>query len=341
MRAGLGYEYLSFQEQQVYKVMLKAFSSFAGSFPCPQIGRGVDLMKVLHTVLGDNPSVIYFDRMNIQTVTSILEKRVDLTGVCSREQAEKAAMSLEETADKIVSLVRAEGGNEYSRLLKLYELLQKNIKYDHDELKAVSRGTSKNPVSHNAYGALIHKKAVCDGFSSAFALLAQKLGFECMMVVGRSAYAAASFTEHAWNVIKIKRKYYHMDLTWDARKFDSFKEFSYEYFALTGEELSRDHSWDKKAVPLCSDRNYSYYSKNGLYADNTEELKKIVKAINKKNADVFRLKISRNIKLPDNDGDYLSQVVLDEVTRPGMRSRASYSWNENTRCFFARVSFST
>ena len=188
LHEGLGFNHLSHNEQQAYKVMLKAFSSMAVSVNCSQFNHDVDLMKVLHTVLGDNPSVIYFDKTKIEVVKSILEKHVHFTGVYSKPQAEQMISSLDATANKIASLVRAKAApnDEYSLLITLYKILQKNVRYDQEEIQANARGISKNPASHNAYGAIINKLAVCDGFSSAFALLAQKLGLQCMLVVGRA-----------------------------------------------------------------------------------------------------------------------------------------------------------
>ena len=335
----LGFKHLSSQEQQAYQVMLKAFSLMASSVNCSQINSSVDLSKVLNTVLGDNPSVVYFDKTKIDVEKSILEKQIFFTGVHSKLEAEKMNVSLEETTNEIVSLVKskAASNNEYSLLINLYEILQKNIRYDKEELQANAKGISNNPASHNAYGAIINKLAVCDGFSSAFSLLAQKLGFQCMLVVGRSAYSATTLQEHAWNIIKLQNKHYHIDLTWDARKYNEFSEFSYAYFAVTDEEISYNHNWNKSTTPVCSYDDLSYYLKNGLYANNTEQLNQIVKAVCRKGENVFRIKLSRNIKLPDNTGDYLVQMVFNEVVKPGTHAQASYGWNENTRCFFAKI----
>ena len=128
-----------------------------------------------------------------------------------------------------------------------------------------------------------------------------------------------------------------MDNTWDARRYDEFSEFSYAYFALTDEEIASDHSWNKTTTPACSSLDFSYHIRNGLYANNTEQLYQIIKSFGKENANVFRIKLSRNIKLPNNAGEYLIQTALSEVAKPGQRIQASYGWNENTRCFFAKI----
>ena len=307
------------------------------SVNCSQINRDVDLMKVMQTVLGDNPYVIYFDKTKIEVEKSGPEKQIILIGVHPKPQAEKIILSLDAIANKIVSLVKAKSNDEYSLLINLYETIQTNIRYDKEEIQANIKGISKNPASHNAYGAIINKIAVCDGFSSAFTLLAQKLGFECILVVGRSEYTSTALADHAWNIVKIRDRYYHMDVTWDTRKYNEFGEFSYAYFALTDEEISYDHNWNKTITPVCSYSDFSYYSKNGLYANNMEQLKTIVKAFGRKNSNVFRVKLSRSINLPNNAGEYLVQRVLNEVIQPGERKQASYGWNENMRCFFAKI----
>ena len=337
LREGMGFENLSAQERQAYKVMLSAFSSMAVSFKCSQISSGVDLMKVLNTVLGDNPSIIYFDKTKLETENSIFGKQIILKGVHSKPQAERMNLELNETVNKIVSSLRAKSNDEYSLLINLYESIQKNVRYDKEEIQANSRGAIINLASHNAYGALVNKLAVCDGFSLAFALLVQKLGFECMLVVGRSTYASTTFQEHAWNIVKIRNRYYHIDITLDTIKYNEFDEFSYVYFAVTDEEISKDHNWNKTTIPVCSSSDFSYYARNGLYANTAEQLNEIIKAHVRKNANVFRIKLSRNINLPSNAENYLVQTVLNEVVKPGTRARASYGWNENTKCFFAKI----
>ena len=336
LREGLGFQRLSPQEQQAYRMMLMGFSVMALSLDCSRIDRNVDLKKVFSAALGDNPSVIYFNKTKFEVEESGLEKKLFFTGIYSKPQAEKMNSSLDEAANKIVKYVKMVSNDEYSLLINIYEFFQKKIRYDKEELQANSRGISNNPDSHNAYGALVNRLAVCDGFSSAFSLIAQKLGFECMLVVGRSTYLTA-LQEHAWNIIKVKNKFYHLDITWDTRKYNEFDEYSYAYFAVTDEEIANDHAWDKTTTPICLSNDLSYYLKNGIYANNAEQLKQIIKTYGSKKSDVLRIKLSRIITLPSNAGEHLIQMVLNEEIKPGERKQASYSWNEKTRCFFAKI----
>ena len=339
-REGLGYSYLSKPEKQAYKLVLDAFLVFSNSFNYSNIDRNVDIMKVIQTVLGDNPTVIYFNKTQIQIEQSIMGKKVLLSGAMSKPQVEKMNTALDAETNRVIETIKSSlptRHDDYSLLLKLYEHLQTSVKYDRQELLANSKGVSPNPSSHNAYGALVNKMAVCDGFSSAFVLLAHRFGIESMLVIGKSAYESVTLTSHAWNIVEMQDKHYHIDVTWDARGFDNFEEFSYAYFALSDQEAARDHLWDRNSTPACLDNDLSYYVKNNLFAENEEQLNRIIKSAGLKYEEVFRIKLSPKIDMGTNVGDGLAQMYMNEIAKPGVQVKTSYGWNDKTRCFFAKI----
>jgi hypothetical protein len=337
LREGLAFGYLSFQEQILYRTILAAFSSMAMSFVCPQASRNVDLTRVINAVLGDNPSVIYFNKTKIEIEESIIEKRVKFTGICLKPQADQMNMSLEVTANLIASSIRAISNDDYALLVNLYEFLQKNVRYDNEEMKASSRGIIMNPSSHNAYGALVNKLAVCDGFSAAFALLSQKLGFDCMLVIGDSVFDSSS-VKHAWNIIRLQGESYHMDVTWDTRKYNDIEVYSYSYFAVADGDIASDHTWDREIAPVCSDDSLDYYVKNGVFADSLERLMGIIRSHAKRQSNVFQVKLSSNLNIPSGKvGEYIASMVIDELSKVGQRVQIGYTWNAANRCFLAKT----
>jgi len=333
LREGLGFKQLSNQEKEAYNVMLKAFLSLSISINCSNISREVDLMKVMQVVLGDNPSVIYFNKTQIKIEESISGRRIKLVGINLKSQAKSMNLKLSVTANLIVSSIRKSSTDDYSLLINTYEFLQKNIKYDDKLLN----GSHSNTHSHNAYGALLNKVAVCDGFSSAFALLAQKLGFECMLVIGDSTRSQASSSKHAWNIVKVQNKYYHMDVTWDAIRYNEYKEYSYTYFALKDQEIAADHIWDRNTTPPCIYSDFSYFWRNGLYASDREQLCEIINSLRDNN--ILQFKLSKNMFLPNNQAKYLTQIVTNETLKIGRSSQINYSWDGNTRCFFGKITY--
>jgi len=61
---------------------------------------------------------------------------------------------------------------------------------------------------HNSYGALVAGAAVCQGYAEAYDFLLEKVGID--------GYICESLAlNHAWNIIYINEKPYHVDVTWD------------------------------------------------------------------------------------------------------------------------------
>lgn len=62
--------------------------------------------------------------------------------------------------------------------------------------------------SYNMDGALYFRTAVCEGYAEAFMFLLEKLGIECYV-------CPSDDLNHAWNIVVIDGKKYHVDVTWD------------------------------------------------------------------------------------------------------------------------------
>ena len=120
-REGLGFKFLPPQEQQVYKAMLSAFVAHSDSVDCSNFDRKIDLSKVMHVALGDNPLIVYFNKTKMEMEESGRSSRIFFTGVRSKDEAEKMSRLLDETADTIVSSLRLSRTDGYTKLIGLYE----------------------------------------------------------------------------------------------------------------------------------------------------------------------------------------------------------------------------
>lgn len=74
----------------------------------------------------------------------------------------------------------------------------------------------------------MYRKSVCEGFALAFANVLNRLGIPCGIVTGYSSLDG-TFGAHAWNIVELDRKYYHLDVTWDIctkeKEIDTFDYF--------------------------------------------------------------------------------------------------------------------
>ncbi len=70
---------------------------------------------------------------------------------------------------------------------------------------------SRRKNSYTAYGALVDRKATCMGYSLAFKDAMNRLGISC-------TYAMNASHSHIWNKVKVGKKWYHVDVTWNDQK---------------------------------------------------------------------------------------------------------------------------
>lgn len=227
--------------------------------------------------------------------------------------------------------------SDYDKLMCLYEYLQNNVSYDSKELEySCKYGNSLNPASHNAYGALIAKTAVCDGISAAFSLLAQHMGYDCTIVGGSAAFMTKGFSSHAWNVIHVGDKFYHIDATWDVNHHQQTNEYSYEYFCMNDDSINTDHNWDITTTPACNYEDLSFYIKSGCYANTSSQVDEIFTRYAKSKSKVVRLKVSDRIAIPEPSDTYLAQKLIDISSHFRNGISIQFVWNNDTRCFYAK-----
>lgn len=171
--------------------------------------------------------------------------------------------------DKIVAV--AESKNQtYDKVLYVHDYILENTEYDH-ELADSDDVTDEGRLKRTAYGCLIDGKTVCSGYTLAFNLILQKMGFECGVEFNNELYEIPIFDGHVWSYCKLDGEYYYFDVTWDdvAPDSDMYKYYEYNhcYFAVTKEELSgslEHRVWQKSTTPECNGTKYNYFIYNNM-----------------------------------------------------------------------------
>ncbi|MGM9782513.1 MAG: transglutaminase domain-containing protein [Paludibacteraceae bacterium] len=115
------------------------------------------------------------------------------------------------------------------------------VKVLHDGFIAeVSYGNPSGANAGNIKGALIEKRAVCEGFSRAFLYLCQGVGIRCVYVSGSNTNG-----RHAWNHVEVDGKWYVVDLTADGAfaghcGYDGFlrgQTYFDEHYTITADDV--------------------------------------------------------------------------------------------------------
>ncbi len=154
---------------------------------------------------------------------------------------------------RINQIIRSEiksGMSRYDKVKAIHNWLIRNVKYDY---YSYLRGNVPH-VSHTIRGALVKKVAVCDGYARAFQEIMKKLKIPCKFVVGRS-----SGVGHAWNMVKLGGKWYHVDATFDDPIINETNTNTtpyYKYFLKSSATMKKSHHWVVGNYPRCTSKKY-------------------------------------------------------------------------------------
>lgn len=166
------------------------------------------------------------------------------------------------------------------RIRALYTWICLNIHYDMDALTNKQTEISFSYTSKADFNSKIEavnsniitttlqsKKAICEGYALTFKRVSEYLGIPCVLIGGFTKGKASdinnpTLTEnHAWNAVKIDKKWYLIDTTWGAgyfngnrwvSQFDDFyfftdpKQFALTHYPTEKEWLLREDNLTKK-----------------------------------------------------------------------------------------------
>jgi len=127
-------------------------------------------------------------------------------------------------------------------------LIGKNINYDFNSDGESSRESS----AHSLKGALLNKKAVCEGYSYALSQLLNMLEIknECVVGVDKNKSNA---NKHVWNQVFINGKWYNCDITNDSINIKEGRQL--DYCLLSDKEFFLYKSTSKNAKKCVSSLN--------------------------------------------------------------------------------------
>lgn len=197
----------------------------------------IDISDMMHIVCEQHPEYYGGGWTTKYSGGSVIVK---LTGpntgdaIFTKAKQKKA----DKKADEIVKKIIKKSMSTDQKVKAIHDYLATHCNYDS---KSASSGTMTQ--AHTAYGCLINKKAVCQGYAAAFNLLLTKCKIPSIAVSGYGNGGS-----HAWNLVKVGSKAYYYDVTWDDPVFTSGPKpdfVRWDYYKLTASQMGKNHSWDK------------------------------------------------------------------------------------------------
>ena len=237
---------------------------------------------------------------NAEGTTEVWAKYNDALYRCVINVNNKMDTDLEnkvvEIADKFRHL------SDVDKVMAVHDYLVDNIEY------------ADSHIVRRAYGALIERKAVCQGYAQAFQKILSNLNIEGHTVIGYNIPAEPEKPVlHEWNRVKLDGKWYYIDLTWDDTPWVTHR--NYKHFLINTPMLGRDHQkWYSLVGGAEADGSeylYYAYKKHGILANNREELENIVKSqINSTNLP----NVDINVAVPSTIHDYEIMDTIRKIT---------------------------
>ena len=281
------YGKLTTKEKQIYK------DFYDGIKNCDNVIRTIAIPnpdkvmgRIFSAIIADNPHIYYLEQTQIRYVYSPLGVEIHPSYVFPKSQIANYNQQFQIRANQIVSeIIATAGTDELQREKALYEYFVKNFKYDKAALN--TKDAIALCKAHSLIGVFLEGKAVCEGFSKAFKFLMNAMDMKCIVVNGYADWDYAS--GHAWNIVKMNNKPYHVDVTWAVSRNDDGVIW-YDYLNISDNEISVDHK-GFTGVPKCTSDDLDYYKTVAPQIDNTIYLKNHIKEclVNKKEFTTFRI----------------------------------------------------
>ncbi|MDO4571117.1 MAG: transglutaminase domain-containing protein [Planctomycetia bacterium] len=285
---------------EVYDLILNALEDYKKEVTVtPRLMTGISysLCELVLFVRMDNPGLFYVDFHSYRYLPQHQSVKIIFSYLYPEAQIKRVEKKIKDRIYAISRSLSAFRLDAYGKELALHDFLATSVKYEHTD--------SSYHKAHSSVGAILHGRAVCEGYAMAFKLLCDALGLSCIVVFGRTSNSNEG-EGHAWNIVKLNGKCYHVDVTWDSAQTSS----NYKgYFNLTDEEMAYDHSWDSDLLPRCTATEDNFFVRSGAYITSSVELKSHIVSGLKKGKKEFFAKINHKFK----NESILAQIISEAI----------------------------
>ncbi len=206
----------------------------AGFASCPSAGVNISSFKIKYNsenwtalanlIMYETPELFHINSLGGSTSGGYLYTvKAGSSGYLYTANQYASMMSeIEAEAEKFLRGVKGNSKlTDVEKALILHDRIAAWATYDTD--------FSTGQQMRNMYGILVAKEAVCMGYAYAYDYLLEQVGIE-------SYYCSSTLLNHAWNVVYIGGKPYHVDVTWDDPSFGTSDSRDYEVYGYVGHD---------------------------------------------------------------------------------------------------------
>lgn len=144
--------------------------------------------------------------------------------------AKEEQQELDAALQEVKSKIDTSGMSDEEIVLAYHEYLTSTVSYAYEDY---FNGTIAANHGYDMYGALVKHSCVCQGYAETMFYLLREAGLSC-------AIASSENINHAWNIVKIHGKWYHIDATWDDPVWDMPGRSYHDYFLVRFDTMNKN-----------------------------------------------------------------------------------------------------
>lgn len=139
------------------------------------------------------------------------------------------------------------GMSDYQKVKMIHDFIIVNFEYTFG-VNGMNNGYSVYDTS----SIVLSTGGVCNAYADLFEVMATKSGVKSVKVIGTATNSTSS-GDHAWNIVTINGKNYHVDTTWDDVLGFKGGQVIYDYFLKSDSFMSKHHIWNSVQYPKANE----------------------------------------------------------------------------------------
>lgn len=306
------YNQLNKEQQKAYYAIWNGLQNLQDSF---QVGRlsGKELADIYFMVRLDHPEIFYTVKYTYRYYQDSTFVEMIPEYLFSKDKIKEHRQAMENRVRKLAR--NMEGMKDKEKELYIHDFLCENVKYD----------KLKKEYSHEIIGALGNGVAVCEGIAKAVKVLCDAVNIPCIVALAENNPEKGIKYRHAWNVIMLEQKYYHLDVTFD-NSLSRDGVIRYDYVNLSDAKIFRDHEKIIWKIPSCNTEDAFYYREKKVSWTTLDEVRnRTSQAVKKGKVLLFHWR-----------GGYLTKEVLgdlldifgEEAAKKNKQAACSVNWGQ-------------
>lgn len=221
---------------EVVKVAKEFCEDRQENFTINYTGSVNDLSHVLDKLKEDmrkTDSYLYFSMEHFNISYGGFDGQIEVTFNMTYRTNKSQESYVDSKVDEILGNIIRPNMTDDRKEKAIHDYIVSHVKYD------------KTFKKYTAYDALYNGTCVCQGYALLTNKMLNKVGIENKIISGTAG------GDHAWNLVNLHGKWYHLDCTWDDPIPDVQGRILYNYYNLSDRQMGKDHHWTNSDYPIC------------------------------------------------------------------------------------------